>query len=70
MNYAILNLFETLFNFLGLIYISVYHIYSYMYLLFQDVLENDDIQLDSMFIASIVFDILRVCCVAIIRRDI
>ena len=41
-----------------------------MYLLFQDVLENDDIQLDSMFIASIVFDILRVCCVAIIRRDI
>lgn len=26
----------------------------------QDILENDDIQLDLMFIASIVFDIIRV----------
>jgi hypothetical protein len=26
----------------------------------KDVLENDDIQLDSMFVASIVFDIIRV----------
>ena len=33
---------------------------SHVLLFLQDILENDDIQLDLMFIASIVFDIIRV----------
>ena len=41
---------------------AVSHELNHVYILgfFQDILENDDIQLDSMFIASIVFDIIRV----------
>lgn len=31
-----------------------------LFFIWQDILENDDIQLDLMFIASIVFDIIRV----------
>lgn len=31
-----------------------------LHLLFQDILENDDMQLDDMFIASLIYDILRV----------
>lgn len=28
---------------------------------FQDILENEDVKLDNMFVASLVADIIRVC---------
>lgn len=36
------------------LYINVYHI------LFQDIIENEDIKLDDMFIASLVHDLIKV----------
>jgi hypothetical protein len=45
-----------------IIFISIKTVSNYdnKFSFLKDVLENDDIQLDSMFVASIVFDIIRV----------
>ena len=36
------------------------NIISAMWFLFQDILENEDLHLDDMFIASLVFDLIKV----------
>lgn len=36
------------------------HLYKYLSYIFQDIIENEDIKLDDMFIASLIHDLIKV----------
>lgn len=41
------------------------HLFSTV-IIFQDIVENEDIKLDNMFIASLVHDLIKVGCIIVI----